>query len=168
MKKLTLFIALVVLATIGFGQNNDLPKREAYQLKLAVDGENFYQEDVKPTDYVYPDNSIQLYPGEKVYLEVELKNGAIKSLKSVKQNLYPEKTLEISFTQSTEGKIHAQMILKVVNPFDKKLDYTANIYLMMQKKWISTSIIPVLPKLSSYETWPDLIVTIALSGWELK
>jgi hypothetical protein len=56
------------------------------------------------------------------------------------------------------------MILKVVNPFDKKLNYRAHIYLMKQKKWILTSIIAVLPKLSSYETWPDLIVTIALSG----
>ena len=75
-----------------------------------------------------------------------------------------EEGSEISFTLSAEGKIHTQMIMKVVNPFDKKLDYTAHIYLMKQKKWISTSIIPVLPKQSSYETWPDLIVTIDLSG----
>lgn len=34
-----------------------------------------------------PDNTIQLYPGETIYVEVELVKKEIKSMKTVKKNV---------------------------------------------------------------------------------
>lgn len=89
-------------------------------------------------------------------------------MKTVKENLNPEKTITISFTQQTDGKKNIGMMLKIDNPFDKKLEYKANMFLMKNNKWVSTNVLPVQPKLSHFETWPDIIVTIALSDWKFK
>ena len=156
------------MATICFGQTNDLPQRDAFKLNIAVDETNFYNADIKASSYVLPDKTIQLYPGENIFVEVELKKNEIISMKTVKENLHPEKTLIISFSQQTEGKIHKGMMLKIENPFDLKLEYKANMFLMKYNKWAPTDVLPVQPKLSSFETWSDLIVTIGLTGWEFK
>lgn len=168
MKTTTFILAFLSMTAICFGQSNYLPQRDAFKLNLAVDDINFYNADIKASAYVLPDNTIQLYPGETVYVEVELINREIKSMKTVIENLHPEKTLIISFSQQTEGKIHKGMMLKIENPFNKKLVYKANMFLMKYDKWAPTTVLPIQPKLSSYETWPDLIVTIALTGWEFK
>jgi hypothetical protein len=89
-------------------------------------------------------------------------------MKSVKENINPEKTITITFSQLTEGKKHNGMILNIHNPFDKKLEYKANMFLMHYDKWVPTSVLPIQANLSAYETWPDIIVSIGLYGWEFK
>lgn len=168
MKVTTLILSFIFTTAICFGQANDLPQRDAFKLNIAVDDTNFYNTDIKASAYVLPDNTIQLYPGETIFVEVELAKKEIKNMKTVKENLHPDKTLVISFSQQTDGKVHKGMMLKIENPFNKKLEYKANMFLMKYNKWAPTSVIPIQPKLSSYETWPDLIVTLALTGWEFK
>src|SRR4051812_45504818 len=99
MKQLTILLTLLFYTLPGFCQTNDLPNRDAFQLNLAVDDSNFYQLDVPSSPYILADNSIQIYPGETIYVEVELVRNKIKSMKTVKENLNPEKTLKISFSQ---------------------------------------------------------------------
>lgn len=62
---------------------------------------------------------------------------------------------------------HMMMMLSVKNPFTKDLNYKAGIYLMKYNKWISTSIEPVMAEKMSFETWPDIIVSIVLNDWTL-
>lgn len=167
--KSTLFILTLILVTSNsFSQTNDLPKREAFNLTVAVDETNFYNEDIKASPYIFPDNTIQLYPGETIYVEVELVKKKINGMKTVKENLNPEKTLVISFTQQTDGKIHSGMTLKIENPFDKILEYKATMFLLKFNKWYNTNVLPIPPKLSAYELWPDVIISIALSEWKFK
>jgi hypothetical protein len=168
MKKMTIILILVLTTALGFGQTNDLPKRDTFTLNIAVDDSSFYNSEIKASAYVLPDNTIQLYPGEKIYVEVELVKKEIKSMKTVKENLNPDKTITITFSQQTDGKKHKGMMLEVENPFNKELEYKANMFLMKYNKWVSTSVLPVQPKLTSFETWTDIIVTIALTGWEFK
>ncbi len=99
MKILTFIIALIISQTICLGQDNDLPMREAFKLQMAVDTVNFYEVDIDPGKYVLPDNTIQLYPGEEIFVELELDKNSIKSVKTVKQIVNPEKTMTISFSQ---------------------------------------------------------------------
>ena len=168
MKLMVLILSFVFTTAICFGQTNDLPQRDAFKLNIAVDDTNFYSADINASAYVLPDNTIQLYPGETIFVEVEMVKNEIKSMKTVKENLHPEKTLIISFSQQTERKIHKGMMLKVENPFDQKLEYKANMFLMKYNKWAPTNVLPVQAKLTSNETWYDLIVTIALSVWIFK
>jgi hypothetical protein len=156
------------VTVICFGQTNDLPLRKAFELNMKVDDTTFYSADIKASAFIMPDNTIQLYPGETIYVEVELVEKEIKSMKTVKENLHPDKTLILSFTQQTEGKVHKRMMMKIENPFNEKLEFKAYMFLMKYNKWAPTSVIPIQPKSFSYETWPDIITTIGLTGWKFK
>jgi hypothetical protein len=60
------------------------------------------------------------------------------------------------------------MMLSIKNPFDRDMEYKADIYLIKYNRWINTSIVPVKAKLLSYEIWPDIIGTIVLHDFVLK
>jgi hypothetical protein len=142
-------------------------QRQAYKLSMPVSKKTVYESDVPAGPFIVKDDILQIYPGETVFLQVEKTGDEINSVKVVKQNLHPEKTLTISFTQVVEKHVHQSMMLKIDNLFDKNLAYQALIFLMEQKKWVKTDVLPVSAGLSSYETWPEVIVTLALSGWRL-
>jgi hypothetical protein len=162
-------ILILILITLGaFAQGNDKPSREALKLKLSVNDTDFYAADIKQSDYVLKNNTIQIYPGEKIFIEMDVVNKEIKSLKSVKENINLEKTVTITFSQVSEDRKHQQMILNIQNPFAFNLNYSAAMFLMKQKRWVKTDVLPVRAKIGSYETWSDIIVTMALSDWKLQ
>jgi hypothetical protein len=168
MKKIMLLIILSLIALSGYSQSTDLPDRAAFKLKLAVNDTDFYEANIKEAPYVLKNNTIQIYPGDKIFIEMEVIDKEIKSLKSVKTNINPEKTVTITFSQVAEGRKHQQMILNVQNPFAFNLSYSAAMFLLKQKRWIKTDVLPVRAKIGSYETWSDIIVTMALSDWKLQ
>ena len=168
MKILALFMFIFLMNILCYSQSNDLLNRNAFTLKLAVDGSNFYQAEIKESPYLLPENTIKIYPGETLFVEIELLKKNIKGMKIVKENLNPEKTLIIKFYQETNGKKHEMMMLYIKNPFKRELVYSAYMCLMKNSKWVPTSVIPIKPELRSFETWPDIILTLALSGWEFK
>jgi hypothetical protein len=168
MKKALLLISSLVLAFCSYGQNNESPNRAAFKLTLAVNDTNYFASDIKESAYILKDNTVQIYPGESIFIEADFEDKTVKNMHCVKSNIHPEKTITISFDQKIEGRKPEQMILKVQNPFDAKLEYKAHIYLLKQKRWVETDVLPVRPKIIGFETWHDIIVTIALSGWKLQ
>jgi hypothetical protein len=162
-----LILSLVFLTVpfIAVGQDT-LLKRTAYNLRIDVDKENFYEDQIGATPYVFPNNGMQIYPGETIYVEVEQENGVIKSMKAVKQINNPNTTLTISFTQKSENKIHQMMMLKIQNPFPKNLTYLAKMFLLKQNKWFDTNVYPVMAGLSAIEIWPDIIISLGLGSWK--
>ena len=162
---------LTILVCMSFGfavAQNEKPTREGYTLKLPVDGENFYEQKVEKSLYFVKDDILQLYPGEKVFIEVETTGKIINSMKVVKNNLKPKKTIEIEFTQTTKDRKSESMMLKIENPFNMDLEYKAMMYIVGHDKWINTNVYPVKAKLTGYEMWNDVIITLALSHWEFK
>lgn len=168
MKSLLLFSCVFIVHIASLAQGNLLPERQAMDLKLAVNDSTFYEMQVKASPYVLPENTVQIYPGERVFVEFETKGRRVKSIQTVKEVLRPEKTVIISFGQVTEGRTHKGMMLEVTNPFGRKLEYEAIIFLMHEQKWIPTTVVPVPAGLGAYETWPDAILTVAISKWKLK
>ena len=167
--KFYLTLSLCLICMVGVAQVNSIKtSRNDFKLTLAVDGENYYETDVKAGPYIVGPDVLQIYPTEKVLMEVEQVQGVIKSIKVVKENNNPAKTIEVSFMQNTEGKKHQLMMLTIKNPFDMDLKYRASIFLMKENKWVTTNVLPIKRGISSYETWPDIIVTIALDKWELS
>lgn len=154
------------MTTALLGQEgNYKPVRDSFRLVLAVGKDTTYESEIKSSPYLSGPNVLQLYPGEKVLIEVEQNNGVIGTMKAVKENRNPDKTLEISFSQNAENNTHIGMMLKVQNPFKMDLSYSAMILLMRSNKWVGTTIIPVKAGLASFEMWPDIIVSIGLGGW---
>jgi len=165
--KTLLAILLIFNITITFAQN-EKPKREEYILKLPVDGEQFYEQKVESTPYFVKENVLQIYPGEKLFIEVESTKNEITSMKVVKENINPGKTVEMEFTQETKDKKNKMMMLKIINPFNKDLEYKAMMFIVGHDNWINTDVFPVKAKLTGYETWTDVIITIVLSDWKFK
>ena len=153
----------------AFSQDsNDLPERKGFTLTMPVDKKHEYTDSIKPTPFIVHADIVQIYPGESIYLEVEQTDGVIRSMKTVRENKYPDKTISISFKQLEEGHVHQSMMLKINNPFKKELVYSARMFLMKSHAWADTDVLPIQPGLFSYENWPEVIVTIALYGWKIK
>ena len=162
---LAAFFSLTSL--ISFSQN-EKPFRDEFTLKLPVDGEQFYEQKVLKSPFFVKDNVLQIYPGESLFIEVEKTKNEITSMKVVKVNVQPEKTLIVELTQTVKERKSESMILKVINPFDSDLNYKVLMYIVGQSKWIPTDVFPVKAKLTGYETWSDIIITMVLSDWKFK
>ena len=148
------------------GQDSAILKRTPYTLRIDVDNVNFYEDQIGATPYVFPNNGMQIYPGETIYVEVEQDKGVIKSMKAVKKINNPKTTLTITFSQKSENNIHQMMMLKIQNPFPKNLTYEAKMFLLKQNKWFDTDVYPVMAGLSAFETWPDIIISLGLGSWK--
>ncbi|RZM30326.1 MAG: hypothetical protein EOO88_01165 [Pedobacter sp.] len=166
MKYSVLLIAFAFTSLVLQAQDSSVLTRTPYQLTLAVDGKTYYEEQIKAVPYIFPNKSVQVYPGETIYLEVTLNDGEITAMNPVKEIVRPKATLTLQFVQKTEKKKHSLMMLTVENPFPFDLTYEALIFTFSQKKWSKTSIIPVRAGLSGIEMWPDLITSIALGNWK--
>jgi hypothetical protein len=168
MKYSILLLILITTSSISYGQDSTKLKRTPYKLTVVVDKETVYEEDIKANLYIFPDNTVQLYPGETIYIQVEQEKGIIKSMNAVKENISPNKTLIIAFSQTVTKGVHESMMLKVTNPFAQNLIYKAKIFILKQKKWVDTDVYPVEAGLSGFEIWPDIITSIGLGHWEFQ
>ncbi len=167
MKQILFLLVITLTLTVSSkGQDTTVLKRTPYTLKIKVDKKNFYEDQIGATPYVFPNNGMQIYPGETIYVEVIEENGIIKSMKAVREITKPKTTLTIKFSQKTEKKVYQMMMLKVQNPFPKNLTYEAKIFLLSNKKWVNTSIYPVMARLSGFETWTDIIISLGLGNWK--
>ncbi len=145
---------------------NEKPNRDAFVLKLALDSTSYYQQEIQKTPYFVKDNILQIYPSEKINIEVEIENDSILSMKTVDKIEHPEKTVTIEFEQKVQGRNSEMMLLTVKNPFDKIMTYDAYMFVVGQDKLLKTSILPIKPKLTNFEMWNDVIITLALDNWK--
>ncbi len=162
-----LTILLCTSFALAFGQN-DKAYRDEFTLKLPVNGAQFYEQKVDKSPYFVKENVLQIYPGENLFIEVEKTKTEITSMKVVKENLNPQKTIIVEFTQTTKERKSESMTLKIVNPFDKDLEYKAMMFIVGHDKWIDTNVYPVRAKLTSFEMWSDVIITLVLTDWKFK
>jgi len=162
-----IIILLCLSFAVTYGQN-ERSDREELNLKLPVDGEQYYEEKIESSLFFVKENLLQIYPGESILIEVETEQKNITAMTVVKENLNPAKTLEVEFTQTVKDGKSEMMTLKVVNPFQSDLDYKAMMFLAGQEKGIMTSILPVPANLTGYEMWPDVITTLILFDWKFN
>jgi len=167
-KTLAFLIFFLTLALHFFGQDTAILKRTPYKLSLPVDKNSVYEEDLKATPYVMPDKTIQIYPGETIYVELRQDSGKIVSMTAVKEIKDPAITLTIKLIQRVKKNTHELTMLEVHNPFSYRLNYKAVMFLMRQRKWVETNVYPVEPNLSGFETWPEVIISLGLGDWALS
>ena len=171
MKKTLVIILYLVVSTLIYSQDNVVIERSSFILNLNVDETNYWEWTVPQTPYILNENIIQFYPGETLYVEADVINDIIVKLTVVKEIINKNKTIVIEFNQITNKenpRVHEYMMLKIINPFDKILEYKAGIYLLKYNQWINTSTIPIRAGLMSFESWPDIISTMVLHDFILK
>ena len=164
-------LILTILLSLTFSicnSQNEKPNREPFKLDLAVNATQNYAMEVGKTPYLVKEKILQIYPGETVLLETEVKGDSIYSMKAVEKNLYPEKTIEVVFYQDAKDRTKISMFLNVKNPFDRTLRHDALMYTVEGGQWEKTSIIPIRPKLQNFETWGYAIITLVLDNWRFE
>ena len=171
MKKVLFVSLFLLLSALIYSNENTIIERPSYNLILCVDENGFWEWTVPQSPYVFSENYIQFYPGETLFIEADIVNNEIIKLTVVKEIINKSKTIIINFNQvvnEDNSKIHKLMLLTVTNPFNRNLEYQADIYLILYDRWVNTSTIPVRAILTSYESWPDIIGTIVLHDFILK
>jgi hypothetical protein len=166
-KKGIILLACIIMTNLIHGQvsqNSNI--RPPFDLKLFVNDSVFYEAPMKASRYIINDTIIQIFPGEKLYVESEIQNNKLVNFKVVPKITDKNRTMVIEFHQEKKGKNHDQMILTIENPYQKNLHYSAMINLMNEHRWRKTSVVQVLPGQKSIEMWSDIITSIALSGFE--
>src|SRR5690606_6698521 len=114
-----IFLLLFNLLTLLSFSQNEKSYRDSFYLNIVMNSEQNYGMNVESSPYFVKDYILQIYPTEKLFIETEVKNDTIYSMKVVKENLYPEKTITVDFKQSAEDRSKVSMFLTVKNPFDK-------------------------------------------------
>jgi hypothetical protein len=166
MKKLFLLSFVFCLAS-AFSQN-DKPERPEMNIKLYVDSTHYYNEDVKPGAYFIAENVLQIYASEKVFVEVETSKFGITSMKTVKENLNPGKTLVIDFFQEAKGSRHGATKLRITNPLGKTLSYKAKTLSTKSDAWVKATVQPISAGVTQTESWNEVVVKLMLFDWELE
>lgn len=168
-KKIGVLVICSLLVIQGFGQSDKSNnQRPAFELKLFVNDQQLYNAQLGESNYIINDSIIQIFAGEKLFIEADVVNDKLSNFKVVKEIRDKSKTLVIDFQQSANGKVHEQMMLTIDNPFENQLNYKAAMNLLKNKRWVDTSVYPVMAHLKSIEMWPDLITSLALFGFEFK
>ena len=166
MKKVSLLVFFLFM--MNANAQTALTHRSAFTLEMPINGAEAFKMEVPQKPYFVKDLALQLYPFEKIFLEVEIRKDTVYTMTVVAKNTNPKKTVEIEFQQNAHDGQHDNMILSVKNPFKKPLVYTAEIYTFTNRKWIESSTMPVAPKSSGYEIWKDAILTMVLKDWAFE
>jgi hypothetical protein len=168
MKNLMILSVATLITSLTTSAQDTILKRDPYKLTVVVDKNSFYEQQITATPYVLPDKTIQIYPGETIYVEVVQENGKVKRLTAVKQIKDTSNTVTISLSQSVNEKTPELTMLKVTNPFSSQLIYKAKIFLLTENKWANTDVLPVEARLAGFEAWPQVITSIVLSDLKIQ
>ena len=162
-------ILLLFLISFSFcSAQKESEKRKAFTLEIAANETQQYQAEIAESPYFVKDKLLQIYCGEKIFIECDIAGDSISSMKVVQKNVNTKRTIEINFTQESSNRRSIITMLEVKNPFNQDLIYEASMLTPKSNNWKSTSIIPVQANLISFETWPHAIISLALMNWKLK
>jgi hypothetical protein len=138
---------------------NEAILREPFTLKLHVDKESFYEEKFGKIPYVH-NGDVYLFKDDEFGLNLEMEGEAIHTIKYQPDVKKADVTLK--FTQKIEADGAAMMMLIIRNGTQRTLNIDALMTVPGKKAIARTSILPIGPGLSAYESWPHPIVQLVL------
>ncbi len=136
--------------------------REAKTISLKDEEGNVFDLVLEAPSPVIVDGMVMLFPGDRVYVEAEIKKKKLVNLKAVSEITDPSRTLVFDFSQKEMGGI-SNMVLNVKNPFEMVIKYHADMSMPGKEGFYQTSSCPVLPKIQGFEMWPHPIVQMFIS-----
>lgn len=162
------FLSVIGLLAFAVCQaQNENPNREAFVLKVQRNSKQSFIQQIQSTPYFIEQGALQLYPNEKVYVELDVRDGVIVSMQTVAQNLNPDQTIEIEFCQFIEHDAAKPTLLYIKNPFDKKLKYDAIAYQIEESQWV-TEAQSADKKYTSVQKWPMVISSLVFKNWAFE
>ncbi len=162
--------AFLLIAFDSYAQDNDRPVRLPFLMELHMDSITIYQTQIDTSRYVLDESTIQIHPGETLFLEAQVRGEEIISLRSVKQIRELQRTITVTLEQQLRDQEHDHMMLTIRNPFKKSLEGDLSLYKHGAQEWTPPEPMhyPVPPEDALYVTWSEPIVTMLLMDWTLK
>jgi hypothetical protein len=171
MRKIVGFImvlAIPFLATLAFTQSQVIPAtqepvfRAPFDLKLRIDKQHYYEQHFDKVPYVI-DNDVYLFVGESFGVNVTVVDNQITGL--TYQPDSKKCDLTFSFKQEEVNKDQMMMMLVTRNGLKRRLLFDALMTVPDRKGIFKTSILPIEPGLSNFESWPHPIVQLVLRNF---
>jgi len=137
----------------------DIVFREPFTLKLRTDKDHFYEEKFDRIPYVH-DGDVYLFKDDEFGLTLDIQDNAIHGIKYQPDLQKADVTLKFTQEMSDDGT--AMMMLVIKNNTTETLHFDALMRVPDEKGCAETSILPVPPGLSDFESWPEPIVQLVL------
>jgi len=155
-----LLSALFLMAVAGAAPAADeVVFREPFSLRLHLDKEHYAQYPIGKVPFVH-NGAVYLYNGESFGLRVDVENGVVKSLGYTPDAAQADVSLDLRQNIKADGS--SMMLLTIVNHTKYKLDMQALMVTPNSKQPAATSIIPIEPGMTNFESWPHPIVQLVL------
>ena len=163
---LGLVITVVVALSVCFPQEKTATEEERvfrapFKLKLHVDDERYYEQSFDRIPYV-SGNDVYLFVGEAFGINVTATENEISHI-AYERN--PAKAdVELRFTQE-KTQSGWMMMLVIRNKLKRRLYLDALMTIPGKEGVFRTTIVPVEPNLSDFESWPHPIVQLVLRNF---
>jgi hypothetical protein len=161
-------LAMLTITTLGFAQSqtgqgaSEPVFRTPFDLKLAIDKEHYYEQHFDKIPYVI-ENDVYLFAGESFGINVTIVDNQITGITyqpdSAKSDVW------FIFSQEITDRVPKMMMLVTRNGLKHRLLFDALMTIPDKKGIFKTSILPIDPKLSNYESWPHPIVQLVLRNF---
>lgn len=161
-----ILIRSVVQAEGPPASSSDVVFRDPFTLKLRVDADRSLDVDFQKIPYVHK-GSVYLFSGEEFGISLAIEAERVTGIRYQKD----PKTADVSFRFSQKwdsAKSEGMMILVIENHTERKLHFDALMTTPDRDDAHRTSILPVGPKLTNYESWPHPIVQLVLRNIRLE
>jgi hypothetical protein len=151
---------LRALLIIGLGigaaaaADPEVPMREPFTLTLHVDKDHYYEENIGPMPYVH-EGGVYLMKGDRFGISLAVADGKLQAI--AYQPDFEKADVTFEFRQED-----AMMMLTIHNRTSHQLKMKALMTVPGRKNAAETSIIPVEPGLTNFESWPHPIVKLLL------
>lgn len=172
--RLSLLITLLVITTTqspceeaapGNKAKDETVFRDPFTLKLHVDKENYYEQKFDKVPYVH-ENDVYLFKDDSFGIRMDIVEGIVQNIVYEADEKKADMTFKFSQKVETDGT--AMMLLVIKNQSVHKFFMDALMTVPGREKIAKTTILPIDPSLSNYESWPHPIVQLVLCNFRLK
>lgn len=140
--------------------------REPFTLRIRADKDNVYEERFERKIPFVADNDVYLFCGESFGLSLGVASGEVASVAYQPNKEQADIELELTQEIGPNGEPLTMLVLKSNVPQTLYLD--ALMTLPERKEIFHTTILPLQPGMSGYESWPHPIVQLVLRNLRFK
>ncbi|MFZ1083560.1 MAG: hypothetical protein WAN35_01195 [Terracidiphilus sp.] len=161
-------LAMLSITTLSFAQSqagqiaHEPVYRAPFDLKLHIDKKHYYEQHFDKVPFVI-DNDVYLFVGENFGVNVTIVDNQITGL--TYQPNSNKSDIGFEFMQEKLNKDEMMMMLVTHNGLKLRLLFDALMTIPDKKGILKTSIIPIEPGLSNFESWPHPIVQLVLRNF---
>lgn len=138
--------------------------RAPFVLKLHIDNERYYEEHFDKIPYVIGSN-VYLFAGENFGINATITDNQISRITYQRD---PAKS-DVGFTFTQEKSPSGPVMMLVTrNRLKRRLFFDALMTVPEKKEIYKTSVLPVEPNLSNFESWPHPIVQLVLRNFRFS